>query len=212
MERFALHVDVEADDLEAAVGQALQRLDCSRADVDIDIVQTHSSCFLGLFGGKPARVSVRLTDRALIARQMAGQLLALSGLSARVHISQSSQQIELLIEAASPSLVIGRSGQTLEALQTLVATMTDRQTTDRTPILLDVDGYRARRQKVLTRLSARLVRDLRKTGRPVQSPPLPASERRVLHDIVRVEPDLQSHSKRLDGQRKVVVLQLRGQP
>ena len=210
MKQQSLHVEVAAKNLDEAVEQALAQLDCTRAEADIEVLQVHSSGLLVIFGKRPARVRVKLHDRGAIARQFASQLLSLSGLDAKIELASSSNQIELLLTAQDPSLLIGRHGQTLDALQGLVGTMTDRLTTARTPIFLDVDGYRERRCDFLNRLALRLTQEVRNSSKPASTPPLVLSERRILHDLFKQESDLESLSKNHDAGRKIIILQPRG--
>ncbi len=210
MKQQSLYVEVAAKNLDTAVEQALAQLNCTRAEADIEVLQVHSSGLLGLFGRRLARVCVKLHDRGVIARQLTHQLLNLSDLEASVELVSSRHQVELLLTAQDPSFVIGRHGQTLDALQGLVGTMTDRLTTDRTPILLDVDGYRERRLDFLNNLACRLSQKVRQSGKPASTPPLVLSERRILHELIKQEPDLVTRSKNHDGGRKVIIVESRG--
>ena len=210
MKQWLLHVEVAAESLDAAVEKALAQLNCTRAEVDIEVLQVHSSGLLGLFFRRPARVCVRLHDRGVIARQLTRQLLQLSALVADVELVSSCSQVELNLVTQDPNRLIGRHGQTLEALQTLVGTMTDRLTTGRTPILLDVDGYRGRRRTFLSRLARRLIRRVRQSGKSATTPPLVLTDRRILHELFKQEPGFESHSKKHEGDRKIIILQLRG--
>jgi spoIIIJ-associated protein len=205
-----LQVEVEAENLDAAVEKALAGLDCTRADADIEVLQVHSSGVLGLFGRRSARVCVKVHDRGVIARQMTKRLLQLSLLEAEIELHSSSSLIELSLKTKDPSRLIGRHGQTLDALQTLVGTMTDRLTRDRTAIQLDVDGYRGRRREFLQKLARRLSRKVRQSGKPATTPPLILSERRILHELFKQEPGFETHSKNHEGGRKIIVLQKRG--
>jgi spoIIIJ-associated protein len=204
-----LHVEVAADDLDAAVESALEQLCCTRAEADIEVLQVHSSGVLGLFGKRPARVRVKLHDRGVIARQLTKQLLSLSELEADIDLVSSSEMIEITLSSEDSSRLIGRHGQTLDALQALVGTMTDRLTTDRTKISINADGYRERRQDFLKQLAQRMTRKVIQTGKPATTPPLNVNERRILHDLFKQEPDLVSRSKNHEGGRKVIILQSR---
>jgi len=210
MASHPLHVEIEAPDLDEAVSRALAQLDCGRAEVELEILQLQSRGFLGLLGCRPARVKLSLSDRGVIARQLLRRLLELSGFSAQVEVSPSSQQIELLLSSEQSSLLIGRHGQTLEALQSLVTTMTDRLTTDRTPLCLDIDGYRQRRQLFLQQLARRLFRQVRRSRRSAATPPLSSGERRIVYELARQEADIEAFSQTQNGDFKVVVLQPRG--
>ena len=198
-----LQAEAIADNLDAAVECALAQLNSTRAEAEIEVLQGPSH---GLFGKRPARVVVRLHDRAAIARQITVRLLHLCGHEADVRLAEATKRIDLCLTSSDPSRLIGRHGQTLGALQTLVSSMTDRVTTDRTPILLDVDGYRERRQDFLQQLARRLARKARQTGKPASSPVLNHNERRILHGLIKQEPGLASHSRDHERGRRVVVL------
>jgi spoIIIJ-associated protein len=204
-----LHLEVTAENLDTAVENALSQLKCTRAEADVEVLQVASSGFLGLFGKRQARVRVMLHDRGAIARQFTDGLLRLSGLEAEIEVVASPKQIQLLLSSDASSLLIGRHGQMLDAMQGLVGTMTDRQTTDRTPIVLDVDGYRARRHEFLTRLADKLSRKVRETGKPATTPPLALGERRILYERFKLEVDLEAISRNHEGDRKVMVLKPR---
>ena len=204
-----LHLEVTAENLDTAVENALSQLKCTRAEADVEVLQVASPGFLGLFGKRQARVRVMLHDRGAIARQFTDGLLRLSGLEAEIEVVASPKQIQLLLSSDASSLLIGRHGQMLDAMQGLVGTMTDRQTTDRTPIVLDVDGYRARRYEFLTRLADKLSRKVRETGKPATTPPLALGERRILYERFKLEVDLEATSRNHEGGRKVMVLKSR---
>lgn len=204
-----LHLEVTAENLDTAVENALSQLKCTRAEADVEVLQVASPGFLGLFGKRQARVRVMLHDRGAIARQFTDGLLRLSGLEAEIEVVASPKQIQLLLSSDASSLLIGRHGQMLDAMQGLVGTMTDRQTTDRTPIVLDVDGYRARRHEFLTRLADKLSRKVRETGKPATTPPLALGEHRILYERFKLEVDLEAISRNHEGDRKVMVLKLR---
>ena len=205
-----LTAEITSDSLEQAVEKALIQLNCTRAEAEIEVLQMHSRGFLGLFGKRPAKIRARLCDRGAIARQVARRLLALSGLDAAIDLSRSSRQIELKMTSENNQLLIGRHGQTLDALQLLVTTITDRLTTDRTPLELDIAGYRLKRKEFLHSLAQRMSRKVRQSGKPASTPPLNLFERRILHELFKREPGLESHSKSYQKDRKVIVLKKRG--
>jgi spoIIIJ-associated protein len=204
-----LHLEVTAENLDTAVENALAKLKCTRAEADVEVLQAASTGFLGLFGKRQARVRVKLHDRGAIARHFTEGLLRLSGLGVEVEVVTSTKLIQLFLSSDDSSLLIGRHGQMLDAMQGLVGTMTDRQTTDRTPIVLDVDGYRGRRHEFLTRLADKLSHKVRETGKPATTPPLALGERRILYERFKLEVDLEAISRNHEGDRKVMVLKPR---
>ena len=209
MKYDCLHLEVASNNLDTAVENALSQLKCTRAEADVEVLQAASPGFLGLFGKRQARVRVKLHDRGAIARQFTDGLLRLSGLDVEIEVVTSTKLIQLSLSSDDSSLLIGRHGQMLDAMQGLVGTMTDRQTTDRTPIVLDVDGYRVRRHEFLNRLADKLSRKVRETGKSATTPPLALGERRVLYERFKLEVDLEAISRIHEGDRKVIVLKSR---
>jgi len=209
MKYDCLHLEVASNNLDTAVENALSQLKCTRAEADVEVLQAASPGFLGLFGKRQARVRVKLHDRGAIARQFTDGLLRLSGLDVEIEVVTSTKLIQLSLSSDDSSLLIGRHGQMLDAMQGLVGTMTDRQTTDRTPIVLDVDGYRVRRHEFLNRLADKLSRKVRETGKSATTPPLALGERRILYERFKLEVDLDAISRNHEGDRKVIVLKPR---
>lgn len=201
---------VAAESLDVAVEKGLAQLNCTHAEADVEVLQRPSSGLFGLFGKQPARVRIKLHARGVIARQFTSRLLQLSALDAEVELFSSGILIELKLTARDPGRLIGRHGQTLEALQSLVSIMTDRLTTDRTAIIFDVDGYRERRLDFLNHLARRLSCKVRQSGRPVSSPPLVLGDRRIVYEWFKQEPDLEYRSRNHAGGRKIIIVQLRG--
>lgn len=205
-----LEIESFGETIEEAVEKSLLQLRCTRAEVQTTIVQAPSSGLFGLIGSRQAQVKVRLTDRAVIARVICGQLLKICGFDCTVDVHLESERIHLNIEGNESSLIIGRHGQTLEALQSIVVLLTDRHVSDRTPVVLDIDNYRVRRERSLERLARRLASQVRRTGRAVLVPPLPPEERKVFHLSIRKEDGVDSRSLGEGYERKIVVSSSKG--
>ncbi len=101
--------------------------------------------------------------------------------------------------------LIGRDGEVLEALQELTRLAVHRETGDRSRLMLDVGGYRARKRAELTELGAKAAEEAKGTGQPVKLRPMTPFERKVVHDAVAAA-GLRSESEGEEPQRRVVVL------
>lgn len=205
-----LEIENSGPTIEAAVEKGLIHLGCSRAEVKTTIIQTPSSGLFGLFGSRPAQVRIRLTDRALTARVIAEKILRLSGFHCTVDVHLVGEQIHLRLEGIESRLIVGRHGQTLEALQTLVVLLTDREMSDRTPIILDVGDYGVRRGSSLRRLARHIAAQVRRTGRAASVQPFPPEERRILHLAFKDESGIETRSVGQGYERKIVVSISRG--
>ncbi|MEU9195111.1 protein jag [Streptomyces hundungensis] len=101
--------------------------------------------------------------------------------------------------------LVGRDGEVLEALQELTRLAVHRETGDRSRLMLDIGGYRARKRTELAELGAKAADEVKSTGAPVKLDPMTPFERKVVHDAVAAA-GLRSESEGEEPQRFVVVL------
>jgi spoIIIJ-associated protein len=101
--------------------------------------------------------------------------------------------------------LVGRDGEVLEALQELTRLAVHRETGDRSRLMLDIAGYRAKKRTELAELGARAADEVKSTGAPVKLDPMTPFERKVVHDAVAAA-GLRSESEGEEPQRFVVVL------
>ncbi|WP_200302974.1 Jag family protein [Streptomyces adelaidensis] len=101
--------------------------------------------------------------------------------------------------------LVGREGEVLEALQELTRLAVHRETGDRSRLMLDIAGYRAKKRAELSELGAKAAAEAKSTGEPVKLQPMTPFERKVVHDAVK-SAGLRSESEGEEPQRFVVVL------
>ncbi len=101
--------------------------------------------------------------------------------------------------------LVGRDGEVLEALQELTRLAVHRETGDRSRLMLDIAGYRARKRSELSELGAKAAAEVKSSGEPVKLKPMTPFERKVVHDAVKAA-GLRSESEGEEPQRFVVVL------
>jgi len=199
-----VQVRSSGEGLEEAVAAALRHFGCTRAEIEVDVLQAESRGFLGI-GRRPAQIRARLLDRAYTARFLCTRLLALNGWDATVGVQPCSEQIDLPIDGQDVSQIIGRHGQTLEALQYLVTTLTDRIAPGDLPLLLDAGGYRLKRHRYLRGLAQKLSQQVRTSGQRITLDPLPLHERRLLHLFIRDQRGVTSSSVGQGYEKRIVV-------
>jgi spoIIIJ-associated protein len=101
--------------------------------------------------------------------------------------------------------LVGREGEVLEALQELTRLAVHRDTGDRSRLMLDIAGFRARKREELAELGGKAAQDAKGTGEPVKLHPMTPFERKVVHDAVKAA-GLRSESEGEEPHRCVVVL------
>lgn len=114
--------------------------------------------------------------------------------------------VHLNITGQNVGLIIGRHGQTLDALQYLANVVANRKPGPRIRIVLDAEGYRKRREETLTRLAHRTADRVIAQGRKIVLEPMNALERRVIHMALRTSPDVETYSEGEDPYRRVVIV------
>ncbi len=148
----------------------------------------------------------------LIAKQVAAAcditngILKKSGLEGEASLVQQSSGPSINISGRDLSLIIGKEGKTLDALEYLVNLCLKRKDHEISyRVQLDAGGYRERRKKSLTSLAERLAHKAKKTGKPVSFQPMTARERRIIHIALRNVRGIKTHSAGEGGGRKVVI-------
>lgn len=120
-------------------------------------------------------------ERLVRARAILQELLTLMSVEAEVRVEEHEGGVRLELSGKDAGLLIGKQGQTLDAVEFLVGRILDRAIRDRTRVVLDVGGYRERRRQQLEQMAFRLARQVRATGEAIVLEPLDASERRIIH-------------------------------
>jgi spoIIIJ-associated protein len=212
--------------VEEAIRSALRVLGARREDVDLMVLDEGSRGVLGL-GSREARVRLTLLsesdeqevvepeaagadagtaeDAVPAARSIAASLLDAMGFRASIQTREEEGVVFVGITGDQLAPLIGRHGQTLEALELLVNLMTARRLGRRVPIVVDAERYRERRREALQALALRTAARVRRTKQSVALEPMSASERRVIHTALATSPDVTTHSEGQESGRHIVI-------
>lgn len=213
-------LEVSAKTVEEAVELALNELKLTRSEVEIEVLQQGKAGILG-WRGEDARVrvtpllTVNSRDVAAVSREVMENLLFLMKVDATVQVAGGADdQLPLSIDISNgdPGILIGRRGQTLSALQYLVSIIIRRKLKRGVRVIIDVAGYRKRREEELQNLTQRVAELVKSTGRSITLEPMPAMERRVIHLALMDDPELATQSVGFGDSRKVVIYPKRQVP
>lgn len=146
------------------------------------------------------------------AEEVVSKLIYHMGMTAQVsaHYDESdtadNRTIQVDVRGEDLSALIGRRAETLAAFQHVASLIVGKQTQQWVQVIVDVEGYRARREKQIRQLANRMADQVTKTGRKVTMEPMPSSERRIVHIELRGHPAVKTESAGEDPYRKVVIL------
>lgn len=104
------------------------------------------------------------------------------------------------------SLLIGRGGETLEALQYITRLIVGKELRKPVSVVIDIEGYRARREEKLRKLARRMADQAMERGRTLSLEPMPPNERRIIHIELREHPDVRTESVGEGKRRKVTII------
>jgi spoIIIJ-associated protein len=127
------------------------------------------------------------------------------GLSVNMNCKTDNGYINISIKGTRLGILIGRRGETLDALQYLTNLAVNRKTEKRVNIILDVEGYRKRREETLNRLARRLAEKVKRTGNKVMLEPMNPHERRIIHTALQNNMDVTTYSEGEEPYRKVII-------
>ena len=116
------------------------------------------------------------------------------------------RNIHVDIRGKDLSVLIGRRSETLSAFQYIASLIVGKETQQFVHLVVDVEGYRDRREKQLVQMAMRMADQVVKSGRRQTLEPMPSSERRVIHIALRDHPDVRTESTGEEPYRKVMIL------
>ncbi len=228
MERTTL--EIIAPSVEEALAQGLPQLGVSKDQVEVEIVDEGNRGFLG-FGARQMRIRLSLkvqseaqslpeledqpatTDPLLnFSIQAARELILKMKLSARVSAAYGETDpsgdtpILIDIQGDDLSILIGRRAETLNALQYILGLIISKEAQHWVQVVVDVEGYRARREKQLRQLARRMAEQAVRTGKRQILEPMSSAERRIIHLELRDHPDVTSESIGEEPTRKATIL------
>jgi spoIIIJ-associated protein len=126
-------------------------------------------------------------------------------LDVEIEIEESEGLLKGSLRGADVGLFIGRRGQTIDAVQHLAQRIVFHEGPSDVRVVIDADGYRQRRAETLRVDADDAADEVLRSGHPVEMDPMPASERRVVHEHLRDRGDVETHSEGEEPERYLVV-------
>jgi spoIIIJ-associated protein len=221
----ALQVEATGETVGEAKWSALRELEklqpgIDKAAVQFQVLSEGERGLLGV-GYAPARVIASVDPAATIApvqvdepaselgaevREILQEILEAIGVASRVELREDDESLVATVAGRELGLVIGKHGQTIDAIQYLVNAVVWRTHGDeRKPVVIDAAGYRARREEALGTLALRSAERARSAGRPVELDPMTAVERKVVHLRLKDVAGVTTRSEGTEPNRFVVV-------
>jgi len=193
--------------VEEAIVAGVLELGVDRNRIKIEVLEEPvKKGLFGLFGTRLARVRISYEDDpGKLAEDFIQQICKTMGVNANTQSSKDGEHWHIDITGPELGILIGRRGDTLDALQYLTNLAVARKLSERVRVIVDVEGYRLRREETLVRLAKRLSEKVKKTGIRVVLEPMNPHERRIIHTSLQDEARISTFSEGDDPNRRVVI-------
>ncbi len=145
------------------------------------------------------------TEDARRAREFLSGLTERMGVPVEIALMETPEQLRMQMTGEGMSLLIGRRGETLDALQYLTSLNINRGREEYLRVSIDTENYRAKREEALRKLAVRMAGRAKKSGRRVALEPMNPYERRILHSALQNDPDVTTHSEGEEPYRRVII-------
>jgi len=188
-----------------------------KSTVRFEVLSEGERGLLGV-GYAPARVLANVPAEAVEAaaldeselaaevRSLVAQVICALGVEGRIDVREDEEAVTVTCSGPDVALLIGRHGQTIDAVQYLLNAISHRAYgAERKEVVVDAAGYRERRRATLEALAVRTAREVLDTGRRVELEPMTAVERKVVHLRLKELDGVQTASEGLEPNRYVVV-------
>jgi len=225
-------LEFEGKDPEDAILQAAAHFNVPQEELEIEIVSLGSSGLFGLLGGKKAKIRAAVksaigapiivnlyeeaneitageteedVNLAPQAEEILTQLLQKMGETCTIQGVQELDQVNLIIEGEDAGLLIGKQGQTLEALQYLVTKILSKQTKKKPRVVIDIESYRERHKQSLIELALKQGAKAKRIGKPVTLNPMNAHDRRIVHLALQQDKAIKTKSRGEGLYKKIII-------
>ena len=193
--------------VEEATKAAIDELGVDKDDpnLEIEVIDEGSKGVFG-WGNKFARVKAILkNDAEDITDEIIQKILSYLDLTGEIEKEQDGDVLRLNIIGGDMGILIGKKGQTLDALQFLLSLIYNKKKKDKAKIILDIEGYRQRRERSLKDMAIKLAEKVKYDRKNVTLDPMIPNERRIIHLTLQNHPDVITFSQGEEPMRRVVI-------
>ena len=199
------YIEVEENTTEEALEAALKELGVSREQVSVKVIHEPTKGILGL-GAKLAKIRVTLKeDISSTPDAVLHEILSHMGLEAEIESQIINGSVHLTVSSDNPGILIGKHGQTLNAVEYLLNCILNRSSLVKKKVFVDAEGYRERREQMLMDLAYRAAAKVKQTHQEIVLDPMPPRDRRIIHVTLQSDEHIRTYSRGEGMMRRVAV-------
>ncbi|EAF1130408.1 protein jag [Listeria monocytogenes] len=202
-------ITAQGSNVEEAIQNALATLETTRDKVEVEVLDEGKKGIFGI-GSRLAMVKViEKEDGIQVAIDYLLDVATKMGAVITIDVEEVGKDVKLQIKGDSLGMLIGKHGQTLNALQYLTQLIANKTTSQYKNIIVNVGDYRERRHETLVILANKMADKALKTKSAVHLEPMPSFERKIIHAILSENEQIETHSEGRDPYRYIVIKPVR---
>ncbi|EAC9045683.1 protein jag [Listeria monocytogenes] len=202
-------ITAQGSNVEEAIQNALATLETTRDKVEVEVLDEGKKGIFGI-GSRLAMVKViEKEDGIQVAIDYLLDVATKMGAVITIDVEEVGKDVKLQIKGDSLGMLIGKHGQTLNALQYLTQLIANKTTSQYKNIIVNVGDYRERRHETLVILANKMADKALKTKRAVHLEPMTSFERKIIHAILSENEQIETHSEGRDPYRYIVIKPVR---
>lgn len=191
---------------EEAIEEGLKELGLSKSEVEIEVLEEGSKGLFGLLGARDAKVRItEIITPGKNALNILQNIFDLMELEVKMEVEEAEGCTKINLSGPDLGILIGRRGDTLDALQYYINLSANKNSEKRLRFVIDVEGYRQRREDTLHTLAQRLADKAKRKGRDVVLEPMSPYERRIIHTALQNNRDVFTYSEGEEPYRKIII-------
>ena len=204
------YVEFKGKTVEEALTAASASLGVTSSELDYEVVEKGSSGFLGI-GAKPAVIKVNKIEKEETivdkTRAYLETLFKAMDIQTEIEIDfdEENNNMNISLEGPEMGILIGKRGQTLDALQYLISLYVNKESESYIRLKLDTENYRARRKDTLENLAKNIAFKVKRSRRSITLEPMNPYERRIIHSALQNDKYVATSSEGEEPYSKVVV-------
>ena len=201
-------IEFKGKTVDDAITEATIQFGITSDELIYEVIDKGSTGILGFINTKPAIIRAKKKDTFEdIVQDFLDKMFEIMGIEAVVDITYNEEEKTMDINLTGPEMgvLIGKRGQTLDALQKIVQSVVNKHSEDFIHVKLDTGNYRARRKDTLENLARNISYKVKRTKKSVVLEPMNPYERRIIHSTLQNDKHVSTRSEGEEPFRRVVV-------
>ncbi len=201
-------IEFKGKTVDDAITEATIQFGITSDELIYEVIDKGSTGILGFINTKPAIIRAKKKDTFEdIVQDFLDKMFEIMGIEAVVDITYNEEEKTMDINLTGPEMgvLIGKRGQTLDALQKIVQSVVNKHSEDFIRVKLDTENYRARRKDTLENLARNISYKVKRTKKSVVLEPMNPYERRIIHSTLQNDKYVSTRSEGEEPFRRVVV-------